>query len=47
MEYIGKGIGTIGIWGAVAVVVVFGGDTAMLVGIMGFACAVFAMTVIW
>ena len=47
MEDLGKGLGTVGIWGGVTAAVVLSGDAAIPVSIVGFICAVLATIAIW
>ena len=47
MDSIGRGIATIGVWGAVAVMVMYSGVNAGLVGFLGSICAAVATSCIW
>ena len=47
MEDLGKGLGTVGIWGGVTVAVILSGEAATPVSIVGYICAVFATIAIW
>jgi len=46
MEYIGKGIGTIGIWASLAAIVIFKGGHPVAI-IVGYVCGVIGTVAIW